>query len=61
MGRLGKTHVQVGLVCAGLLLLTALGTAQRGGGSGNVASPIFTALDTNKDGSIARDEMRTTM
>jgi type 1 glutamine amidotransferase len=29
-----------------------------GGGRGGVAGPLFTALDTNQDGSLTRDEMR---
>ena len=29
-----------------------------GGGRGGVAGPLFTALDTNKDGSLTRDEMK---
>jgi type 1 glutamine amidotransferase len=69
--RSSRSPVMVAVCAAGLLTCTFDGiTAQqagqppagggRGGGRGNVAPALFTAADTNKDGSVSREELKAT-
>src|SRR5260370_5479921 len=48
------------VVCAGALVALEAEQAGRGGGRGGAAAGIFTAADLNKDGSLTRDELKTT-
>src|SRR5580700_418270 len=52
MGAIAKVEAQTAAGQPGAPL------GRGGGGRGGVAGPLFTALDANKDGSLTRDEMK---